>query len=85
MLTSDAPQALLQPGADLTLPGVVPVANAVTRRGGALVRARPRICWPSLGPVPLSVRFRSPTDTHGWLVSTVAGRCIWGAVVQLLG
>ena len=39
MLTSDTPQALLQPGADITLPGVVPVANQLTRRGGALVRA----------------------------------------------
>ena len=40
VLTSDTPQALLQPGADITLPGVVPAANQLTRRGGALVRAR---------------------------------------------
>lgn len=39
MLTSDAPQALLQPGADITLPGVVPAANSLTRRGGSLVRS----------------------------------------------
>lgn len=34
LLTADAPQSWLQPGVDLTLPGVVPAANAITRRGG---------------------------------------------------
>ena len=37
LLTADAPQSWLQPGVDLTLPGIVPAANAITRRGGLQV------------------------------------------------